>query len=86
MLSELELAGLGVIETAQISFPPGMTVISGETGAGKTMLLNALAWLVGARADSSLVRAERAQVSGVFTIPPAHQAAELAVASGAAVE
>jgi DNA repair protein RecN (Recombination protein N) len=86
MLRELELSGLGVIERAKLALPPGLTAITGETGAGKTMLLGALAWLAGARADSSLVAGERAQVSGVFSLPRDHPAAAAARAAGAALE
>ncbi|MDR1119063.1 MAG: DNA repair protein RecN, partial [Bifidobacteriaceae bacterium] len=86
MLRELELASLGVIEQAQLAFPPGLTAITGETGAGKTMLLGALGWLAGARADSSLVAGARAQVSGVFQVPEGHPAAQAAQAAGAALE
>jgi DNA repair protein RecN (Recombination protein N) len=57
MLEELHIRGLGVIEDATLRFAPGLTVVTGETGAGKTMLVTALELLLGARADSSLVRA-----------------------------
>jgi DNA repair protein RecN (Recombination protein N) len=56
MLDEIRIASLGVIEEAVARFGPGLTVISGETGAGKTMVLNGLGLLLGARADTSLVR------------------------------
>ncbi|MDR2252734.1 MAG: DNA repair protein RecN [Bifidobacteriaceae bacterium] len=86
MLRELDLTSLGVIEHASLTFAPGLTAITGETGAGKTMLLGALAWLAGARADSSLVGGERAQVSGVFVTPDGHPAACAAADAGAALE
>ena len=57
MIDELHIAGLGVIEDATLRLAPGLTVVTGETGAGKTMLVTALQLLLGARADSSLVRA-----------------------------
>ena len=47
-LVEVEISGLGVIERAQFSPGPGLTVITGETGAGKTMVLSALSLLTGA--------------------------------------
>lgn len=57
MIEELHIRGLGVIEDAHLALSPGLTVVTGETGAGKTMLVTALQLLLGARADSSLVRA-----------------------------
>jgi DNA repair protein RecN (Recombination protein N) len=86
MLRELQLSGLGVIEQASVTLPPGMTVITGETGAGKTMLLSALALLAGGRADSAVVRGERARVSAVFALPTGHPVADSAVAAGAEVD
>jgi DNA repair protein RecN (Recombination protein N) len=86
LLRELELASLGVITHARLTLPPGLTVVTGETGAGKTMLLGALAWLVGGRADSSLVAGDRAQVSGVFQVTSEHAASRAAEDAGAAVE
>jgi DNA repair protein RecN (Recombination protein N) len=56
MWREIRLESLGVIDRASLELGPGFTVITGETGAGKTMLVTALALLRGARADSGLVR------------------------------
>ncbi|MCC5950164.1 MAG: DNA repair protein RecN [Nitriliruptoraceae bacterium] len=72
MLEELSIRGLGVIEDVHLRFAPGLTVISGETGAGKTMLVTALGLLLGARADSALVRrgANAASVDAVIAPPP----------------
>lgn len=56
MLDELHIRALGVIEDATLLLAPGFTVVTGETGAGKTMLVTALQLLLGARADSDLVR------------------------------
>ncbi|HEV8055887.1 MAG TPA: DNA repair protein RecN [Nocardioidaceae bacterium] len=66
MLEELRLASLGVIDEAVLELGPGFTVITGETGAGKTMVVTALQLLLGARADSGLVRSgtDRARVEG----------------------
>ncbi len=71
MLHELHIARLGVIEEASLRVAPGLTVATGETGAGKTLVLTALGLLSGARADSSLVRAgaESAVVDAVVTPP-----------------
>ncbi len=56
MIEELHIRGLGVIEDASLRLAPGLTVVTGETGAGKTMLVTALQLLLGARADQGLVR------------------------------
>ena len=56
MLEELRITGLGVIESATLELGPGLTVITGETGAGKTMVVTALGLLLGGRADSGAVR------------------------------
>jgi len=61
MIQELHIRDLGVIREARLSFRPGFNVISGETGAGKTMVLSALGLLLGQRADSGSVRAGQNQ-------------------------
>lgn len=68
MLSELRARQLGVIEDLTLLLGPGMTAVTGETGAGKTMVVGALALLVGGRADPVLVRhgADEAVVEGRF--------------------
>lgn len=68
MLEELRVRDLALIEEAWLEFGPGMTVLTGETGAGKTALVGALKLLVGARADSSMVRSGslETQVEGRF--------------------
>ncbi|GAA1480075.1 DNA repair protein RecN [Gordonia sinesedis] len=70
MLEELSITGLGVIDEASAHFPPGFTVLTGETGAGKTMIVTSLRLLSGARADAARVRAgsERAVVEGRFRV------------------
>lgn len=68
MLRELQIRNLGVIEEAVAEFTDGFTVVTGETGAGKTMVVTGLKLLSGSRADSQRVRAgtDRATVDGVF--------------------
>jgi DNA repair protein RecN (Recombination protein N) len=61
MLAELHISGLGVIEDAVIEPAPGLTVVTGETGAGKTMVVTALGLLLGERADAGTVRQGQAQ-------------------------
>ncbi|HDY69515.1 MAG TPA: DNA repair protein RecN, partial [Actinobacteria bacterium] len=72
MLAELKIENLAVIPGAEIIFAPGLNVISGETGAGKTILAQAIALLLGMRADSGLIRpgAGQASVEAVFSLPP----------------
>ncbi len=72
MLEELRIENLAVIPGAEIVFAPGLNVISGETGAGKTILAQAMALLLGMRADSGLIRpdADSANVEAVFSFPP----------------
>lgn len=71
LLQEISIRGLGVIDHASVEFQPGLNVITGETGAGKTMLLTALSLILGGKADSDLVRSgqERASITGEFIIP-----------------
>ena len=70
-LEEISIRGLGVIESSNIEFKPGLTVLTGETGAGKTMVLTALGLVLGSKSDSDLIRqgAERAVVTGKFAVP-----------------
>ena len=66
MLTELHIENLGVIERAVLTLGTGLTALTGETGAGKTMLVEAIELLVGGRADASVVRtgAAEARVDG----------------------
>lgn len=69
-LSEITIKNLGVIESATLEFDKGLTVLTGETGAGKTMVLTALNLILGGKSDSALVRTgqERLVASGRFTV------------------
>lgn len=62
MIEAIGIRNLGVIESAQLELKPGFTALTGETGAGKTMVLNALNLLLGGRADSSAVRTGQQQL------------------------
>src|SRR3954453_16716412 len=66
MLEEIRISSLGVIDSSTLELGPGLTVITGETGAGKTMIVTALGLLLGGRADSGAVRtgARTARVEG----------------------
>lgn len=70
MLVELAVANLGVIEQVTIELPPGLLALTGETGAGKTLLVDAISLLMGGRADPGLVRpgASEATVDGRFEV------------------
>lgn len=71
MIEELSISGLGVIGEARLPLGPGFTAVTGETGAGKTMVVTALALLLGERADAGSVRAGSAQASveGRWIVP-----------------
>ncbi|MFQ6398935.1 DNA repair protein RecN [Nocardia sp. KC 131] len=81
MLTEIRIDGLGVISTATAQFHEGLTVLTGETGAGKTMVVTSLHLLSGARADAGRVRlgATRAVVEGRFTVDDVNAAARAEV-------
>ncbi len=70
MIEELHISDLGVIERVNLLIGPGLTAVTGETGAGKTMIVTAIDLLVGGRADSAMVRpgAEQAVVEGRFVV------------------
>ncbi|HEY0816651.1 MAG TPA: DNA repair protein RecN [Pseudonocardia sp.] len=73
MLAEMRIQGLGVIDDATLDLDPGLTVLTGETGAGKTMVVTGLTLLGGGRAEASRVAggAQRAVVEGRFSALPA---------------
>ncbi len=85
VLTEMRIEGLGVIDEATLDLHPGLTVVTGETGAGKTMVVTGLQLLAGGRADASRVRrgADRAIVEGRFRPAPGSPAADLASEVGA---
>ena len=76
MLSSLTIQDFVIVDKLDLHFSPGMSVLSGETGAGKSILIDALSLCLGARADASQVRegCERANITAVFEINPAAQA------------
>ncbi len=85
MFSQMRIRGVGVIHDAVLDLSPGLNVLTGETGAGKTMVVSGLGLLLGERADSGLVRtgAEQALVEGVVHLPMGHPALERADEAGA---
>lgn len=86
MIEEIRIRDLGVISDAQLELGPGLTVLTGETGAGKTMVLNALALLLGSRSDSSAIRKNQPQafVEGRWVLPK--EALDRIEATGIAIE
>jgi len=81
MLSRLSIRDIVLIEKLDIDFQPGLSVLTGETGAGKSILLDALSLALGARGDASLVRhgAAQGQVIAVFDVPRNHPVRALLV-------
>lgn len=88
MIEYLSINGLGVIGDASVELDPGFTVVTGETGAGKTMVVTALNLLLGARADAGAVRhgASRATVEAGFRLSRSNAALGLAAEAGAVVD
>jgi DNA repair protein RecN (Recombination protein N) len=88
VLEELRITGLGVIESATLELGPGLTVITGETGAGKTMVVTALGLLLGGRADSGAVRvgSTSARVEGSLRVTDLPGVADAVDAAGGEVE
>src|SRR3954470_16132481 len=84
MLARLSIRDIVLIERLDIEFSRGLAVLTGETGAGKSILLDAFALALGARGDAGLVRngAEQGQVTAMFDVPKAHPAAKILVANG----
>jgi len=77
MLARLSIRDIVLIERLDIEFASGLAVLTGETGAGKSILLDAFALALGGRGDAGLVRhgAEQGQVTATFDIPKSHPAA-----------
>jgi DNA repair protein RecN (Recombination protein N) len=88
MLSALSIRDVVLIDRLDLSFGEGLTVLTGETGAGKSILLDSLGLALGDRADSGLVRAgqEQATVTAFFTPPLAHPAFDLLADQGLEAE
>ena len=84
MLAELRLENYAVIDNVAVEFAAGLNLLTGETGAGKSILIDALALLLGAKASSNIIRegAERAVVSAVFEINSAQTVAPILEENG----
>jgi DNA repair protein RecN (Recombination protein N) len=78
VIQELTITNYALIEKVTVAFAPGFNVLTGETGAGKSILIGALGLLLGNRAEAEVIRAgtDEAQVSGVFACDPSEEALE----------
>ena len=72
MLRSLDIRNVALIDDAHLEFEPGLIVLSGETGAGKSIIINAVNLLLGSRASGRLIRtgAESAELEALFEIHP----------------
>ncbi len=88
VLEEMRISGLGVIDDAVLELSPGLTVVTGETGAGKTMVVQGVNLLFGARGDGGRVRpgSPRAVVEGRLVLPAGHPAVVRALEAGAELD
>ena len=80
MIEEIHIRDLGIITDARLPLQPGLSVLTGETGAGKTMVVTALGMLLGARSDAASVRqgAKSALAEAIVRLPQEHKALTLA--------
>jgi len=85
MLQSLRIRNIAIVEDVAVEFGDGLNVITGETGAGKSVIIGALNLILGDRADKSLIRtgAEQCTVEAVFTTPPRQLLEELGIDAGA---
>ncbi len=88
MLIELRIRNFAIIESLTLPLAPGFNVLSGETGAGKSIIVGALGLLLGERASADLVRTgtDRASVEGVFEVAPEHPLLQLLDERGVEVD
>lgn len=88
MIEEIQITDLGVIKSAELNLDSGFTVLTGETGAGKTMVLTAVGLLLGERSDSGAVRAgaDQLRVNGSWRIPSNHHVVGRIEEAGGLVE
>lgn len=71
MIKEVKIKGFDIIDSMEITFTPGLNIVTGETGAGKSLIVEAIQQLLGARASASIVKSgySKAQIIGVFETP-----------------
>jgi DNA repair protein RecN (Recombination protein N) len=77
MLLELSITNFAIIDELHLPLAPGFNVLTGETGAGKSIIIDAVSLLVGGKADPGMIRtgADQARIEGIFALDPASQAA-----------
>ena len=88
MLARLSIRDIVLIDQLDLDFSRGLTILTGETGAGKSILLDSLSLALGARGDGALVRHGQAQgqVTAVFDVPAGHSALEVLAANDIPIE
>src|SRR5438477_11836718 len=88
MLVELAVENYAVIEKVRVRFHPGLNLLSGETGSGKSIVVDALALLLGGRASAEMIRsgAERARIAGIFELAPTPALTAVLDAAGIEIE
>lgn len=88
MLQELSIKNFAIIDDLNIRFEGGFTILSGETGAGKSIIINAVNLLLGSRASSKMVRtgAQSAQLEALFGIPAGSRTAKIMADQGHSAE
>jgi DNA repair protein RecN (Recombination protein N) len=81
MLEEIRIQNFAIIDALELTFAPGLNVITGETGAGKSIIIDAVDLLLGGKADAAFVRAgsDKAQIEGVFSLNERARAALLPI-------
>ena len=75
MLTEIRIENFAIIDKLELEFSSGLIIFTGETGAGKSIIMDALEMLLGGRADATILRAdaERASVEGIFKLSQSSQ-------------
>jgi DNA repair protein RecN (Recombination protein N) len=88
MLRSLDIRNMLIIDRLDLEFRPGLNVLTGETGAGKSILLDCLGFVLGWRGRAELVRAgaDQGEVTAVFTLPPGHAARDVLAEAGLEAE
>lgn len=88
MLVELSIRNFAIIKSVTVSFQRGLNILTGETGAGKSIIIDALGLLLGGRASADFVRYGelRAEVEGLFELPPGHPALAVCANVGVQIE